>query len=89
MWRIKMYEQLNRQFKGSESIDEEWYKLIEIEKNSTKKRDEKVEFCIYMNKISNNSWRWLKNVDDKELESEYQEWIEEFKENENDYKTKS
>ena len=84
-----MYEQLNRQFKGSESIDEEWYKLIEIEKNSTKKRDEKVEFCIYMNKISNNSWRWLKNVDDKELESEYQEWIEEFKENENDYKTKS
>ena len=73
-----MYEQLNRQFKGSESIDEEWYKLIEIEKNSTKKRDEKVEFCIYMNKISHNSWRWLKNVDDKELESEYNYWTEEM-----------
>ena len=72
-----MYEQLNRQFSGSESI--EWFKLIEIENDPTKKRDEKVEFCIYMNKISYNSWRWLEKSNDEELESEYNYWTEEMK----------
>tara|TARA_R100000426_G_scaffold28439_1_gene23810 strand:- start:2805 stop:3038 length:234 start_codon:yes stop_codon:yes gene_type:complete len=74
-----MYEQLNRQFKGSESKDEEWYKLIEIENDPTKKRNEKVEFCIYMNKISDNSWRWLEKSNDAELESEFNYWTEEMK----------
>mgnify|MGYP003118664679 CR=1 len=74
-----MYDQLNRQFIGSESKDEEWFKLIEKEKNLTKKRDEKVEFCIYMNKISNNSWEWLKDANNEQLESEYEEWTEEMR----------
>ena len=34
---------------------------------------------MYMNKISHNSFKWLKNVDDKELEIEYNYWTAEMR----------
>ena len=51
-----------------------WRKLMKIIK--------KIEFIIQQEKLANNSWKWIKNADEKTINELYEYWTQEENPNE-------
>ena len=51
-----------------------WRKLMKIIK--------KIEFIIEQEKLANNSWKWIKNADEKTINELYEYWTQEENPNE-------
>ncbi len=42
----------------------------------------KIEFIIQQEKLANNSWKWIKNADEKTINELYEYWTQEENPNE-------
>jgi len=45
-------------------------------------KEDKIKFIIEQEKLANNSWKWIKNADEKTINELYEYWTQEENPNE-------
>ena len=45
---------------------------------TVKEKEDKIKFIIEQEKLANNSWKWIKNADDKTVNDLYNYWTQEL-----------
>ena len=41
-------------------------------------KEDKIKFIVEQEKLANNSWKWIKNADDKTINDLYNYWTQEL-----------
>ena len=41
-------------------------------------KEDKIKFIVEQEKLANNSWKWIKNADDKTINDLYNYWTQEI-----------